>query len=305
MTLIREPRDTAGGGSGQVRTGPDTGLALRGAIWFLNPMHASDPQDQPSLQPPRMRSARTIFALILREMSTTYGRSPGGYVWAVLQPLGGIILLSLAFSVVVRAPSLGNSFVLFYATGYLPFEMFSNLSQRIGASLQYSRPLLAYPAVTWLDAVLARFLLNTLIGATVFAIMIGGIMIVVETRVVLDVGAILSGTMLAALCGLAVGMMNCLLMGYFPVWERIWGIVTRPLFLASGVLFLYEDLPPLVQDVLWWNPLLHSTATVRTGFYPSYHGEFISLTYSYGVTLVLILIALIFLRNGYKAALER
>ena len=30
----------------------------------------------------RFRSARAVVALMLREMATTYGRSPGGYVWA-------------------------------------------------------------------------------------------------------------------------------------------------------------------------------------------------------------------------------
>lgn len=252
-----------------------------------------------------MRTARTIFALILREMATTYGRSPGGYAWAILQPLGGIILLSYAFSLLVRSPSLGTSFVLFYATGYLPFDLYSSLSQKIGAALRYSKPLLAYPRVIWLDAILARWLLNTLIGALVFLIMVSGIMIKVDTRTIIDIGPILSGLAVMALAGLGVGMMNCLLMGYFPIWERLWSIINRPMFLASGVLFLYEDMPPIVQNVLWWNPLMHAIALVRRGFYPNYHATFVSQPYAYALSLTLILFAMIFLRRGYKAALER
>jgi len=252
-----------------------------------------------------MRTARTVFALIMREMTTTYGQSPGGYIWAVLQPLGGIILLSLAFSLFARAPSLGTSFVLFYATGYMPFEIYTQLSNRIGMALQYSKPLLAYPGVTWLDAVLARFILNTLVGMTVFAILIVGIMIVVNTRTHIDILPILTGVALVALIGLGVGMMNCLLIGYFPVWERIWSIVNRPLFLASGIFFLYDDVPPIGQDIVWWNPLIHAIGHVRTGFYPSCQPTYISLPYAFAVALVLVLLALIFLRNGYKAVLER
>ena len=41
---------------------------------------------------PRFRMVRTVIALMLREMSTTYGRTPGGYVWALMQPLGSIIV---------------------------------------------------------------------------------------------------------------------------------------------------------------------------------------------------------------------
>ena len=80
---------------------------------------------------------RTIIALVLREMGATYGQSPGGYVWAIVQPIGIIVILSIGFSLLVRSPSLGTSFLLFYATGFLPFDMYSILTQKISAALKY------------------------------------------------------------------------------------------------------------------------------------------------------------------------
>ena len=41
------------------------------------------PELRPVIQHTRFATLRTITALILREMATTYGRSPGGYVWAI------------------------------------------------------------------------------------------------------------------------------------------------------------------------------------------------------------------------------
>ena len=43
----------------------------------------------------RLSGLRVVFALIIREMSTTYGRSAGGYIWAILEPVGAIALMSL------------------------------------------------------------------------------------------------------------------------------------------------------------------------------------------------------------------
>ena len=43
----------------------------------------------------RFASLRAIAALVLREMSTTNGRSPGGYLWAILEPAAGIALLTI------------------------------------------------------------------------------------------------------------------------------------------------------------------------------------------------------------------
>ena len=251
------------------------------------------------------QSGRTIFALMLREMGTTYGRSPGGYLWAILEPVGMIIVLSLAFSLIVRAPALGNNFTLFYATGFLPFELYGSVAGKTAGALQFSRALLAYPSVTWLDAILARFFLAFLTIAAVFCIIIVGILSMADTHVILNFPAIFAGLLLAGLLGLSVGIMNCLLFGLYPMWKSVWGIITRPLFIASGVLFIYEDMPPFVQDILWWNPLMHITGLVRKGFYSTYHASYVSIPYTLGVILIILCMGLLFLGTHYKKVLER
>ena len=246
---------------------------------------------------------RTIIALVLREMGATYGQSPGGYVWAIVQPIGIIVILSIGFSLLVRSPSLGTSFLLFYATGFLPFDMYSILAAKISSALKYSRPLLAYPRVTWLDAILGRFALNVLTLLTVSWVVIVAIMVFVDSRTVLDLRYIALGFGLAATLGLAVGIMNCLLIGLFPVWAIVWSVLTRPMFIASGVLFLYEDLPSGAQAILWWNPVLHATGLMRKGFYSTYNGSYISLQYSFGIAMLMIAVGLLFMRSNHQRIL--
>ena len=78
-----------------------------------------------------MRAFRAVGALILREMATTHGKSPGGFLWAIAEPVAAIALLSFAFSLIFVAPPLGRDFALFYATGFLPFFLFLDVSQKI------------------------------------------------------------------------------------------------------------------------------------------------------------------------------
>ncbi|MDH2326897.1 ABC transporter permease [Cereibacter sp. SYSU M97828] len=257
-----------------------------------------------ALPPPRYQTLRVIGALVLREMGSTYGRSPGGYIWAILSPLGTIVMMSIAFSLLVHAPALGTSFILFYATGFLPFSMFSITSAKIGRAVRYSKPLLAYPRVTWIDSVIARFILNVLTELVVFCLIIAGIFIIVDTHTILNVYSILIGLSMMAAMGLGVGMMNCLLIGYFPVWTRIWEIVSRPLMIASGIFYLPDDLAPQIRDLLWWNPLIHGIALVREGFYPTYHSSFDTMGYGFGLGMILTMLALIFLRRGHLASME-
>ena len=256
-------------------------------------------------QPPVLiRTLRTIIALMLREMGSTYGRSPGGYLWAIIEPIGIITVLALAFSLLIRSPPLGTSFLLFYATGYMAFTLYSDLALKTQTSLRYSRPLLAYPGVTWLDAVIARFALNLITGTTVMCILFTGILLIIDTQTILDIGPILIAIAIAACLGLGVGTVNCVLIGLYPVWGQLWGIVNKPLFLASGVLFTFEDMPRVVQNILWWNPLIHVTGLFRTGFYPTYHATYVSLPYCFGLGLGLTALGLIFLRAHYKRVLE-
>lgn len=254
---------------------------------------------------PPLTPLRAITALILREMGSTYGDSPGGYVWAVVQPIGMIVILSLGFSLLVKAPSLGTSFILFYATGFLTYDIYNQMMQKVGRALVYSKAMLAYPRVTWLDAILARFALNTLTLLTVFCIVISAILLWIDTRTVITIRPILLGLGMCTLFGLGVGMVNCLLTGLFPVWGIIWKILSRPMFIASGVIFIYEDMPSAVQNILWWNPILHGTGLVRSGFYPTYYASYVSLEYIFGVTLVLIATGLLFLGTYHGKVLNR
>lgn len=269
------------------------------------PAFPAAPLAAPGLPPTRFSALRSIAALMLREMGSTYGRSPGGYLWAILEPLGAITVMAVAFSLILRNPPIGTSFILFFATGHLAFSLYGTIAQKVQTSLRYSRALLAYPRVTWLDAVLARFLLNGLTELTVFALVMTGILMIQDTHAILDIVPILQSLGVAALLGLGVGLVNGLLSGLIPLWPSLWGIVTRPLFIASGVLFLYESMPPVVQSVLWWNPLIHVTALMRSGFYTTYDPAFVSLPYCCGVALVLIAAGLLCMRAWYKLVLEQ
>lgn len=262
-------------------------------------------QDQQSLLRPqasqrRFATLRTIFALILREMATRYGRSPGGYVWAILEPLGAIIVLSVGFSLVLKSPSLGNNFVLFYATGYLPYNIYGAVSLLSARALFYSRALLQYPSVVWIDALLARTILSVLTNAMVAYVLLTGILLFYNLPMRVDMMPVIGAMGLAALVGLGVGAMNCVFMGLMPAWEQVWKIISRPLFLASGVLYIYDDLPPLAQDILWFNPLLHLTGLMRSGFYDTYAPGYVSLTYVGLVALGLIAFGMLLLQRFSK-----
>ncbi|MBF9035274.1 ABC transporter permease [Rhodobacterales bacterium HKCCE2091] len=233
-------------------------------------------------------------------MSVSYGRSPGGYLWAVMEPALGIFLLTFIFSLGFAAPPLGHAFPLFYATGLVPFLFYADLSGKIAQSLNFSRQLLAYPSVTFTDALFARFALNALTSLLVGYIIFAAILLCFDTRSVLDPRALALAYAMAAALALGVGTMNCVLVSIFPVWQQVWSILNRPLFLVSCVFFIYDAVPEPYRGWLWWNPLVHVVGAMRTAFYPVYDALYLSPAYVFGLSLFLFAFGLVFLSRYHR-----
>jgi capsular polysaccharide transport system permease protein len=265
----------------------------------------SEPRPPPGAARPRGQRLRVIAALVIREMGTRFGRSSGGYLWAIAEPLGGIVLLSVAFALALRSPPLGSSFMLFYATGIVPFTMFNSMARGVAQAVSSNRGLLNYPVVTLLDAVIAKVILNAVTLIVIAAVLFAGIILLDDLYVTLDLAAAALGLVLAAVFGIGVGMVNCVLFGFFPTWKNVWSVLTRPLFIVSGIFYIIEVAPPKLQDVLWFNPLVHAIAVMRTGFYATYDPQDISLAYVFGIALGLILVGGYLLRRHEVFLIEQ
>lgn len=254
---------------------------------------------RPSAMRPGAACLRAVQALILREMATRYGRTPGGFLWAVLEPVAAVLVLTFALSLVVDAPSLGRSFVVFYASGYLPFLFYATLQGHVQQALVYSRPLLIYPSVSWIDAILARFVLNALTGLLVVLIVLSGLALMTGQIDIAHPVPMVAALFLSMILGLGHGVLNCLLTGLFPLWGQVWSILSRPLFLVAGVIFVMEDLPTAIQNVLWWTPWIHVTGLFRTALYPAYDAAYVSVPLVLGWSLLPLALGL-FLLQRYR-----
>jgi capsular polysaccharide transport system permease protein len=263
-------------------------------------MTQSAPQPDLVGRPRRSNTIRTVTALLLREMSTTYGRSALGYVWAILEPVAGIALLSLIFSYAFRDPSIGTNFPLFFASGMLPFVAYNDVQQKVSVALRFSKNLLFYPGVTFMDALIARFIMNVLTQIMIIAIVLTGIVVVFGLNVIVDIPAVMLALAMTFSLGLGIGTLNCYLLSVYPVWERTWAIMNRPLFIISCIFFLFDTIPQPYRDWLWWNPLVHIVGQLRHGIYTSYDANYVSPLYVFSIALVTFAAGLLLLRRYHR-----
>ncbi len=222
---------------------------------------------------------RVSAALIIRETSARYGRKPGGYVWALLDPLAHVAMMTFLFQAIARAPALGTDFALFFATGYLPFAAYQGMSTYMAGAVKANKNLFSYPVVAPVDAIVARYILQLLTSVLV-AIIIFAICTPEASHLnSMNPGVLVASFVLATLFGLGVGLINIPMFNNYPLYEQIFTLINRPMFLISSVLFLPDSLPRPFQQVLMWNPLVHVIMWFRTGIYPEYRAGGLDLAY--------------------------
>lgn len=264
------------------------------------------PQTEFTAQKPRsFRTFRTLCALMLREMSTTYGRTPFGYLWAILQPALGVLLLTLIFSLALRQPDLGTNFPLFYASGLLPLLIFLDISGKLSGSLEFSRALLSLPAVSYLDAILARFLLNALTQLLVFIVVVTCIGLIYGLTLQITYSEMLIAWIFMFGLSAGIGTLNCYLFLRFPTWERVWGVFTRPLLFLSCIFYLFETVPPPYNSYLWYNPIVHVVGQMRRSIYFNYDAPYVSPLYISIISIVTLLLGLLLLHRNSRDLLYR
>jgi capsular polysaccharide transport system permease protein len=223
----------------------------------------------------------------------------------VAEPVLGILFMTAIFVFLgIRTPALGINFAMFFATGILPFTMYMDVSNKVSQSINYSRALLGYPRVTYVDAILARVILTVLTQLLVFALIISAILAIWETRTVLVYERVLLSFAMAIALGIGVGLLNCFLLMQFPIWQRIWGILNRPLFFLSGILILYESMPRPWNEYYLWNPLVHVTAEMRAAFYVGYDATYVDPPFVFGWALGIGLAGILFLHRYHRDILE-
>lgn len=234
---------------------------------------------------------------MLREMATTYGRSAFGYLWAILEPAAGILLLTFIFSLALQSPPLGTDFAFFYASGLMPFMAYLDISQKTSQSLRFSRSLMAFPAVTFVDALIARFLLNAITQVMVSSFVFVSLILMFRVNVIIDIPVLLTAVAMLLALSLGIGVLNCFLLSMYPLWERIWSILNRPLFIVSCIFFLFETVPEPYGSYLWYNPLVHIVGMFRKGFFPTYTADYVSVLYVMGLSTICLTIGLLLLRR--------
>lgn len=235
---------------------------------------------------------RVITALVLRETRATFGTSPIGYLWAIFTPAVSVAFLVFLFSLAGRQPPFGSSLALFFATGALTLQFFSELSNKLMSVFDANHALLTYPIIKDVDTLLARAILvaatYALIMAIFYTALIGLGLASLPARPEHVILAFLSTWLL----GFGFGALNAVVVSLWESWVHVEKVLTRPLFFISAIFYVPSQLPQQARDILQWNPILHLVEWFRHGFYPNYNSMVLDAWYPVAIGIAMLFLAL-------------
>ncbi|WP_376092754.1 ABC transporter permease [Roseomonas sp. CCTCC AB2023176] len=246
-------------------------------------------------------ASRVVGALFLREMKTRFGRSRIGYLWAVLEPISHVAVMSFVYWAINRRAPVGDNVILFFVTGVLPYFLFQKTAQHLGGAIRGNHLVLRMPLVTGLDLVVARALLEAATWVAVVLLIFG--FLILSGRAALPEQPLVCA--LAAFVtfafGFGVGTINAVLMTVWKSWVLIYPMLTRPLYHFSAIFFFIDRIPANLRDWLSWNPLTHAVGWFRVGYVEAYGSVTLDPAYLIKWTVGAVIIGLCMERAAQRA----
>jgi capsular polysaccharide transport system permease protein len=235
--------------------------------------------------------SRIINALFIHALISEHGKSKVGYLTAIIKQLGQIIMLTAMFSVLGRNPPIGDDLVLFLATGIIPYNLCMGLANKMLLINKSHRAILTSTPATPFDISIAFLLSETVIILISAMIILAGLghFGYWDYRVDSLIGILLI-SITSITIGYGIGLLNMSITVIIPSYEKVWKILSMPLFLMSGVFFVADQrFPAEVISILKYNPLLHVIESTRDSFYRSWESTLFDISYilSFAISVLL------------------
>jgi|KBSMisStandDraft_5_1062788.scaffolds.fasta_scaffold367541_2 ABC-2 type transport system permease protein/capsular polysaccharide transport system permease protein len=212
---------------------------------------------------------RVIWALMLREILTRYGRHNIGFLWLFVEPMIFTLGVATLWTALKAVHGSNLPIIAFAITGYSSVLLWRNMPSRCIGALEPNLSLLYHRNVRPIDVYLARLLLEAA-GATMSFVMLTlffhfiGWLDFPE-----NVLQVVFGWFMIAWFGIALAILLGALSENSEAVEKLWHPAAYLLFPLSGAAFLVNALPTAAQQLVLYLPMVNGVEFVREGFFGS------------------------------------
>jgi len=243
-----------------------------------------------------------IYALLLRELSSRFGKSRGGFLWVLVEPIAHVLVPVALFGFIRQRVMPGVEYPVFIVYGFMPFLLFKAICLQIVDGTNTAQGLLSYRQVLLMDVFVAKALAHCVIQAVVFLVVLTGLAMFgydVLPPHPLELGSVL---LLAAVLAFGLGLLFAAIASLIPDARAVIHVMFMPLYFASGILFPVTRFSDEWVRLLAFNPVLHLVELSRVmgldGYQPT---KYLSISYPVALALTTTVIGLMLYRQRYLA----
>lgn len=239
------------------------------------------------------RQSRIIGALIMREMTTRYGRRGLGFAWVIGEPL--IFCFGVLFLWTLTKPEYehGIRVAPFVMTGYMSLILVRHFISFLASAIQANLGLMYHRQVAPIHLLFSRALLE-LGGATGAFVVVYGILLALN-QVSLPHNYLLlyCGWLLLAWTALGFALLLAGLAMRYEIMERLVPVISYVLIPISGAFYMVSWLPASAREYVMLIPFVHGIEMIRSGVFGEFIPTFYNAPYALFVGAIMNIIGLL------------
>lgn len=221
-------------------------------------------------------------ALMMREMTTRFGREGLGMAWIIGEPLVFCLGVLVLWTFTKPANEHGIKLAPFVMTGYMCLILIRHMIGALVNALQANLGLLYHRQVAPVHIFSARVMLE--VAGTTAAFMVVYFVLLALRQVSLphDYLLLYGGWFLIVWMSTGFSLILTGLAMRYETFERVTGLIGYLLIPLSGVFMMVEWLPPNLREIILYVPFVHGVEMVRAGVF----SEFVPTHYDAAYALI-------------------
>ncbi|WP_066822366.1 ABC transporter permease [Sphingomonas mali] len=240
---------------------------------------------------------RVVKALMVRELTTRFGRENIGFLWMMAEPMLFAVLVGVMWTYLKGPEENGIGMIAFVASGYVPLTFLRSSFTRSTSIFVANGSLLYHRQVKVTDFVLVRVLIE-FVGATMAWVFISlALGILGYIPVPAYPGMMVAGWLLYGLVVLSVCMVIAPLSVMSEVVEKIMPVSVYIAIPISGTFTMASWAPPSVRDYLLMSPMVNTMEMIRYGLFGDYVEPYYNVWNPILVSIVFLMIGLVLCRR--------
>jgi len=235
-----------------------------------------------------------VFHATVRDVRKTHGNALIGLGMSIMQTVIMVAIFWLMFSVLgLRGSAIRGDFLLYIMSGIFLFLTHNKSVSAVMGSEGPTSPMMLHAPMNTVIAVTSSALSTLYIQVLALFVVLFVYHVVVTPIEFYDPIGAFGMVLLAWFSGCAVGLLLLALKPWAPGLVGVLAqVYTRANMIASGKMFVANQLPGYMLAMFDWNPLFHAIDQARGFIFLNYSPNFSSISYPLILSCTLIMVGM-------------